>query len=96
MKTSKVTDMSYMFNNCSSLESLTVSFDTGKVENMEKMFRDCISLSSLDISTFKTETCQNFEEMFENDENLNLTLSYKSCQNLIKTLPSYVNTIDSS
>ena len=40
--TSKITDMSNMFDGCSSLESLDLSgFDTSRVTDMSGMFDDC-------------------------------------------------------
>ncbi len=88
--------MSYMFNNCSSLEHLNINFMTENVLNMQNMFSDCFSLSYLDISSFNTENCLNFEKMFDNDEGLNLTLNYKTCKNLKDALPVYINPHDSS
>ena len=81
--TSKVTDMSNLFSNCTSLETLTVPFDTSKTQRMQKMFSSCISLSSLDITTFNTQNCNDFTEMFEND-NLDLYVDSSICPNLIK------------
>ena len=53
--TSKVTDMSYMFGDCSVLTSITFSpsFDTSKVTDMSYMFSGCSSLTSLDLSSFE-------------------------------------------
>lgn len=54
--TSKVTDMSYMFNGCS--EMLYISqFDTSNVTNMNNMFQSCSSLTTIphfDISKVTT------------------------------------------
>lgn len=51
--TSKVKDMSEMFNQCESLTSLDLSsFDTSKVEDMFGMFSYCRQLTSLDLSKF--------------------------------------------
>ena len=67
--TSKVTDMSYMFN-CnesytSSLESLNISgFDTSNVTNMDSMFRGCNKLTSLDVSNFDTSKVTDMNSMF--------------------------------
>ena len=45
--TSKVTDMSYMFDGCSGLTNLDVShFDTSNVRYMSNMFSNCSSLTS--------------------------------------------------
>ena len=53
--TNNVTDMSYMFYNCSDLTSLDLSdFDTSNVTNMRYMFSGCSDLTSLDLSNFNT------------------------------------------
>ncbi len=45
--TSKVTDIAYMFYNCSSLTSLDLSsFNTSKVTDMDWMFYSCSSLTT--------------------------------------------------
>ena len=63
--TSKVTDMSYMFNRCHSLESLDLtSFNTKKVNTMNAMFSGCISLSSLNLSSFDMSNVIDMEGMF--------------------------------
>jgi len=65
VNTSKVTNMSYMFNNCSSLTSLDLSnFNTSKVTNMNGMFRGCSSLESLDLSSFNTGNVTSMTYMF--------------------------------
>ena len=51
--TSKVTDMSGMFELCSNLKSLDLSnFDTSSVQRIYHIFRGCTSLEYLDISNF--------------------------------------------
>ena len=63
--TDEVTDMSYMFGNCTALESIDLShFNTSNVTNMEGMFLLCRSLSSLDLSSFNTENVTNMNTMF--------------------------------
>ena len=63
--TSKVTDMSDMFNCCNSLQSLDLSsFDTSKVTNMANMFWNCNSLQSLDLSNFDTSKVTDMSGMF--------------------------------
>ena len=65
LNTSNVTDMSYMFNGCSSLTSLDVSnFDTSNVTNMSSMFGDCSKLTNLDLSNFDTSKVKNMLGMF--------------------------------
>ena len=55
--TSNVTDMGYMFNDCSLLTSLDLSnFNTSNVTNTSFMFGYCSSLTSLDLSNFDTSS----------------------------------------
>ena len=69
--TSKVTDMSYMFNSCSVLKSLDLSnFDTSNVTIMSSMFTSCINLKSLDLSNFNTSKVTSMHSMFTNCTNL--------------------------
>ena len=69
--TSNVHDMSYMFANCFSLESLDLSkFNTSSVLTMRSMFENCISLVSLDTSNFITNQVQDFSRMFYNASSL--------------------------
>ena len=63
--TSNVTDMTEMFNGCSSLTSLDVSgFDTSSVTDMHSMFIGCSSLTSLDLSNFDTSNVSGMTSMF--------------------------------
>ena len=56
LKTDNVTDMGYMFCECSSLTSLDLTgFKTENVTNMSSMFSGCSGLASLDVTRFKTD-----------------------------------------
>ena len=67
LDTSKVTDMSYMFYNCSNLTSLDLSsFDTSNVTNMSNMFNICTKLLSIDVSNFNTSKVTDMSYMFSN------------------------------
>ena len=67
LNTEKVTDMSYMFDNCRKLSSLDLSkFNTENVTDMSYMFCCCWGLSSLDLSKFNTENVTNMTHMFYN------------------------------
>ena len=71
LHTENVTDMRYMFFNCSKLESLDVSdFNTVKVTNMNSMFGGCSSLESIDVSGFNTENVTDMGYMFSSCSNL--------------------------
>ena len=63
--TSKMTDMSWMFNNCLILTTLDLSnFDTSNVTNMSYMFSGCQSLTSLNLSNFDTSKVTDMSYMF--------------------------------
>ena len=63
--TKNVTDMDYMFSECSSLAELDLSsFDTQNVTTMRRMFVDCSSLAELDLSSFNTQNVTGMDYMF--------------------------------
>ena len=65
--TSKVTNMSDMFSECSSLSSLNLSnFNTTNVTKMNSMFSSCSSLITLDLSSFNTSNVTDMSGMFSN------------------------------
>jgi len=70
--TSKVTDMSGMFNGCYDLQQLDVSkFNTGNVTNMSEMFSGC-SVENLNLSSFDTSSVTDMSSMFKNSNILTL------------------------
>ena len=63
--TSKVTNMKYMFRECSSLISLDLSsIDTSKVTDMSFMFDGCTSLTDLNLSGLNTSSVTDMRDMF--------------------------------
>ena len=63
--TSKVVDMSNMFDGCSALSTLDLSsFDTSNVKDMSYMFCDCTELTTLDLSSFDTSNVKDISYMF--------------------------------
>ena len=65
LNTANVTDMHYMFYNCSKLTSLDVThFNTANVTDMMSMFSNCSSLTSLDVTHFNTAKVTNMGNMF--------------------------------
>ena len=73
LNTEMVTNMAYMFCQCTKLSSLDVSgFNTEMVTNMAYMFYYCYNLSSLDVSGFNTEKVRDMTGMFHNCQNLTL------------------------
>lgn len=69
--TSQVTNMSFMFNNCSSLQEVDIrNFDTSQVTDMNAMFQCCESLQELDVSNFDTSQVTGMNFMFYGCSNL--------------------------
>lgn len=63
--TQKVTNMSTMFYNTSSLTSIDLStFDTTNVTDMSAMFAGASSLKTIDVSTFNTSNVKSMASMF--------------------------------
>ena len=62
--TSNVTNMNYMFYECSGLTSLNLSgWDTSKVTDMSYMFLRCSKLTNLDVGSFDTSNVTNMSNM---------------------------------
>ena len=62
---SKVTDMSAIFQNCSSLTTLNLSnFNATNVTDMSRMLQGCSSLTNLNLSSFNTSKVTNMNSMF--------------------------------
>ena len=71
LNTDQVTDMSFMFTNCTSLTNFDLShFDTSNVTSMKNMFSNCTSLESLDLSHFDTSNVTDMSYMFSNCSSL--------------------------
>ncbi|MCD8107926.1 MAG: BspA family leucine-rich repeat surface protein [Oscillospiraceae bacterium] len=74
--TSNATNMSGLFENCSSLTSLSLDspsskgFVTSKVTDMSSMFYNCSSLTSLSLSSMNTSKVVNMSNMFNNCSSL--------------------------
>lgn len=85
--TSKVTDMSFMFDNTFYYAFAPASidfsnFNTSKVNNMMCMFTSCRDLTILDLSSFDTSKVENMWGMFNNCISLTTikgVIDMKSC-----------------
>ena len=63
----KLNDMSFLFNNCSSLKEINfISFETDNANSMKAMFQSCNKLENLDLSNFNTSKVTNMSRMFCN------------------------------
>ena len=71
LNTDNVTDMSYMFSNCSKLKLLDLSsFNTSNVSRMEYMFYGCSSLLMIDLTSFDITNVTEMYHMFTSCSNL--------------------------
>ena len=76
--TQNVTDMSYMFYNCTNLTNIKFSdnFNTNTVKDMKCMFYYCTSLTNINLSNFNTTNVTDMSYMFGDCRSLkNLDLS---------------------
>ena len=72
-----------MFEECSSLTSLVIPFNTSHVTDFGMMFRKCSSLTTLDISTFDTTAAKNMSSIFDDCKKLtNIDLSKVNTKNV--------------
>lgn len=92
LNTSKVTDMSGMFAQCSNLETLDLShFNTEKVTKMAQMFYGCTKLHNLNIDNFNTEIVSYMNGMFDGCSNLeSLDLSHFNTRYVLKSGFNYM------
>ena len=61
----KLTNMNFMFNNCSSLKEVNFSgIETDQVTEMREMFQECNELENLDLSNFNTNKVTDMGWMF--------------------------------
>ncbi|MCI6196448.1 MAG: BspA family leucine-rich repeat surface protein [Prevotella sp.] len=90
LNTENVTDMDYMFLNCSLLSTLDLSgFNTAKVMSMYMMFCNCSKLTTIYVSDdFTTSAVKQSDDMFTNCTSLVGAIKYESS----KTNASYANT----
>lgn len=66
LDTSAVTDMQFMFHDCSSLEYVDVfGFDTSQVERMNAMFHGCAALQGINVGGFDTSKVISMASMFD-------------------------------
>lgn len=71
LNTELVTNMDYMFSNCSALTSIDLShFRAKSLTSMNSMFSGCSSLTSLDLSGFFTFTVTGMSKLFAGCSNL--------------------------
>ena len=91
-----ITNMSYMFSNCSSLISIKdiYNWNTKNVTNMSYMFSDCSSLLTLpDISKLNTKNVTNMDNIFYKSEIKKLNKQKKTIKENSKEKEEYSSRI---
>ena len=89
-KTTNAKSMSFMFSNCSSLANISVKIDTSSITTMQSMFESCTNLRYVDLSSFNTNKCNKFTNMFANTTNLTVAVKQSYCINMIREIEDYV------
>jgi len=104
-----LTNISYMFFRCSSLESIDLSsFNAKNINNMTSLFSGCYSLKSIDLYSFNTTNVNNMKSMFMGCSSLqsidlssfntinvnNMSFMFNSCTSLKSINLSSFNTIN--
>ena len=86
LKTNKVIDMSFMFNNCSNLNNLDVSnFNTENVIDMKGIFDGCYKLNILDIKNFNKSNKKLQEDLLILQKEYNeLKIKFEKVNNELK------------
>ena len=95
--TSKVCDMSFMFNKCYKLKEIKgiEKFNTSKVENMTTMFQYCQELENLDLSNFDTSNVYDMSFIFNHCSKLKyLNISKFKPQDATQKMFFYINKYD--
>ena len=72
-ETDEVTNIGYMFNECTELKEIIIDprkFKTDKVIKMGRMFNDCKNLENVNIKNFKYTNAKYLNHMFQNCEKL--------------------------
>ena len=78
----QLTDMSFMFNNCSSLKSISfISTENIKINNMKAMFNECNNLKYVELNNLDTSNVIDMGWLF----NHCYKLKYIQCINRINT-----------
>lgn len=87
LNTPVLNDMSYLFNGCEKLKSVTFNIDTSKVTKANNMFTGCKALNSVDLSTFDTGSLTDISYMFQGCTNTtfeNINLNNLNVSNVTK------------
>ena len=86
LNTKEITDMSHLFEKCSSLLSIDMEgIDTSKVKDISYMFKSCISIDSLNFSNFDTSQIINMSSLFQECislKELNLNFDTKNVEDM--------------
>ena len=70
LNTKNVKNISRMFKDCLSLETISINLDLRNVEDISGLFENCNNLKTVDLSNFNNEKINNISSLFANCENL--------------------------
>ena len=91
--TSKVEELSYLFDGCTQLESVSLSsFNTDRLRNADYLFRSCSALKSVDLANFHCNSVTNMTGMFNECSSLHtLDLTSFTTNSLEHTINMFRN-----
>ena len=89
--TSKVNDMSFMFQNCFSITSINLSsFDLTKVTTMERIFENCTNITYINLIKSDDTNVRNMHKIFYGTPlNMVFCINEYSVKNINRLLKDY-------
>ena len=61
---------------------------------MEGMFKSCDKIKNINLTSFNTEKCNKFDDMFSNcDKDLTVYVKSEHCSNLIAAIKNYAKVV---
>ena len=68
-----------------------MNFNTSSVTSMQNLFYGCKGLNHLNLTTFNTNQCHNFVNMFGNCNEMYVTIPNENNEELWESVPDYIH-----
>ena len=87
-----VQSMEYTFHGCTNLPNINLTyFEVMYVISMKHLFYGCKAITDLDLRSFITYSCVMFDGMFDECNDINVTINREYNENLINAAPANVH-----
>ena len=87
-----IKSMEYTFHGCTNLPNVNLTyFDVLLTTTMRNLFYGCKAFTNLDLSSFMTYYCDIFDGMFDECNDINVTIHRDYNEELIKAAPANVH-----